>query len=343
MLEHGGNLQDAARLYGRPVAEWLDLSTGINPRYYPVPAISDQAWHRLPEKMSALSHAAQVFYGAPAMLAVAGTQAAIQALPRLRWLNHGASRVVVAAPSYAEHAHQWRQYPYQLHQQNQVQECRYDQLGAAVATADVMVVCNPNNPTGETIAAQTLLDWAAQLAARGGWLIVDEAFGDTASELSVASSTAQPGLIVLRSVGKFFGLAGLRLGFVAAHTDLLRALENMLGPWTISGPAQTIACAALHDAAWQADTRRALQQQGARLQSLLQEHGFSSSGTALFQWCSDAALQGKTEQLWQHLAEQGIWVRLFREAARGLRFGLPPDEAGWQKLTSVLRLWTQKT
>ncbi|MDO8178358.1 MAG: threonine-phosphate decarboxylase CobD [Undibacterium sp.] len=344
MLEHGGNLQEAARLYDRPVAHWLDLSTGINPRYYPVPVVADQAWHRLPETLPALSRAAQEFYGAPAMLAVAGTQAAIQALPRLRSLNYGASRVVVAAPSYAEHAHQWRQHAHQ------VQECCYDQLGAAVATADVMVLCNPNNPTGETIAAQTLLDWAAQLAGRGGWLIVDEAFGDTASELSVASSTAQPGLIVLRSVGKFFGLAGLRLGFVAAQTSLLIQLQNMLGPWTISGPAQQIAHAALEDRAWQIDTRLYLQMAGTRLHRLLQEHGFSSSGTHLFQWCSDAALQGKTEQLWQHLAGQGIWVRLFRDAARGLRFGLPPDEAGWQKLTAALTTasttgidtWTKK-
>lgn len=336
MLEHGGNLQEAARLYGRPVAQWLDLSTGINPHYYPVPAVADQAWHRLPEKMPALTLAAQQFYAAPAMLAVAGTQAAIQALPRLRLQAGGVARVVVAAPSYAEHAYQWRQHGHQ------VQECAYDTLDARLASADVMVLCNPNNPTGATIAAQTLLGWAAQLAERGGWLIVDEAFGDTASELSVASSTAQPGLIVLRSVGKFFGLAGLRLGFVAAHADLLSTLENMLGPWAISGPAQTIACAALQDQPWQAASRHSLQQQGARLQSLLRDHGFSSSGTALFQWCGDAALQGKTEQLWQHLAEQGIWVRLFRDAARGLRFGLPPDEAGWQKLTSSLTLWTQK-
>ena len=335
MLEHGGNLQEAARRFARPVSDWLDLSTGINPRFYAVPALYNNAWHRLPEKMTALTDAAQDFYGAPEMLAVAGTQAAIQALPRLRLQNIGVARVVVAAPSYAEHAYQWRQHGHQ------VQECAYDVLESMIEAADVVVVCNPNNPTGECIAAKTLLHWAAQMAERGAWLIVDEAFADMTDGLSVAQASAQPGLIVLRSVGKFFGLAGLRVGFVGAHINLLAQLENMLGPWSISGPAQEIACAALQDAAWQAETRQHLRDQCVRLQNLLHSHGIVSTGTALFQWCSDAALQGQTEQLWQLLAGQGIWVRLFREAARGLRFGLPPDEAGWQKLTVALNSWAE--
>lgn len=336
MLEHGGNLQEAARRFGRPLEEWLDLSTGINPRFYPVPTLPPQAWHRLPEQLPALSSAAEKFYGAPQMLAVAGTQAAIQALPRLRLQAHGASRVVVGAPSYAEHAYQWRSHGHQVH------ECAYAELADSVDLADVMVLCNPNNPTGEIIAAASLLDWAAQLARRGGWLIVDEAFCDTVTGLSVAAATAQPGLIVLRSLGKFFGLAGLRLGFVAAHPVLLNQLENMLGPWTISGPAQQVACAALQDGAWQADTRRYLLSEGARLQQLLAAHGIAASGSALFQWCSDASLHGQSERLWQHLAEHGIWVRLFREAARGLRFGLPPDQAGWQKLSAAFDTWREK-
>jgi cobalamin biosynthetic protein CobC len=335
MLEHGGNLQEPARCFARPVSEWLDLSTGINPRFYPAPAVSNNAWHRLPEKMTALTDAAQAFYRAPQMLAVAGTQAAIQTLPRLRLQNMGVARVVVAAPSYAEHAYQWRQHGHQ------VQECPYDLLASMVATADVLVVCNPNNPTGEIILANNLLRWASQMAERGAWLIVDEAFADTTDGLSVAQASAQPGLIVLRSVGKFFGLAGLRVGFVAAHTNLLAQLENTLGPWSISGPAQEIACTALRDMAWQTETRQYLQDQGERLQNLLHSRGIASTGTALFQWCSDAALQGQTEQLWQHLAGQGIWVRLFREAARGVRFGLPPDEPGWQKLTAALNSWTE--
>ncbi len=332
MLEHGGNLRDAIAHYGRPLQDWVDLSTGINPRFYPVPQITDNAWHRLPEKSDELLRAAQAFYAAPAMLAVAGTQAAIQALPRLRQR----SRVVVSAPSYAEHAYQWSQHGHQ------VTELAYSELNAAVPTADVVVICNPNNPTGAGVLPQMLLLWAEQLQRRGGWLVVDEAFADTLPGTGMTPWTDRPGLIVLRSVGKFFGLAGLRLGFVAAEQGLLAKLENHLGPWTISGPAQQIACAALNDKAWQADTRNYLRQQGDRLRSLLSRQGYRSSGTDLFQWCADADLQLQTEQLWQHMAEQGIWLRLFRHAARGLRFGLPADEAAWQRLERAFELWSTR-
>jgi cobalamin biosynthetic protein CobC len=324
MLEHGGNLRDAALRFGRD--DWLDLSTGINPHWYPAPSLPDNAWHRLPEADPELTRAAQACYGAPLMLPVAGTQAAIQALPRLR----KPSRVTVAAPSYAEHAHHWSGHGHTLTQ------TPYAELDAAVANSDVMVICNPNNPTGATVPAAQLLQWAGQLAARGGWLVIDEAFGDTARHNSVAAFSDRPGLIVLRSVGKFFGLAGIRLGFVAAHPDLLRQLADLLGPWTISGPAQHIAIAALRDTRWQAATHEQLHAGGARLQKLLAAHGIASKGTPLFQWWEEA----RPEAFWQHMAERGIWVRLFKRAARGIRLGLPPDEAGWQRLRTALTEWT---
>ena len=326
MLEHGGNLRDAALRFGRD--DWLDLSTGINPQWYPAPAPPADAWHRLPEADPELTRAAQAYYGAPLMLPVAGTQAAIQALPRLR----RPSRVTVAAPSYAEHAHHWGAHGHTLTQ------TPYAELDAAVASSDVVVVVNPNNPTGATVPAAQLLRWADQLAARGGWLVVDEAFGDTSQNDSVAAHSGMPGLIVLRSVGKFFGLAGIRLGFVAAHPELLRDLADLLGPWTISGPAQHIAITALRDAQWQAHTRERLHAGGQRLRELLAAHGIASDGTPLFQWWGAQ----QPEAFWLHMAERGIWVRLFKHAARGIRLGLPPDEAGWQRLQTALNEWTNQ-
>ncbi|USX15290.1 threonine-phosphate decarboxylase CobD [Oxalobacteraceae bacterium OTU3CAMAD1] len=326
MLEHGGNLRDAALRFGRD--DWLDLSTGINPRWYPAPQLPDNAWHRLPEADPELARAAETYYRAPLMLPVAGTQAAIQALPRLR----KPSRVTVTAPSYAEHAHHWSDHGHTLTQTS------YAELDAAVAVSDVVVIVNPNNPTGATVPATRLLDWAGQLAARGGWLVVDEAFGDTSEQNSVAAHSGRTGLIVLRSVGKFFGLAGIRLGFVAAHPDLLRGLADLLGPWTVSGPAQHIAIAALRDKQWQAGTREQLDASGERLRQLLAAHGIASNGTPLFQWWSEA----RPEAFWQHMAERGIWVRLFKHAARGIRLGLPPDEAGWNRLQKALNEWTNQ-
>lgn len=330
MPEHGGNLRDAMRRYGRH--DWLDLSTGINPHWYPAPPIAGNAWHRLPETDPALEQAAQAFYGAPRMLAVAGTQAAIQALPRLR----PPSRVVVSAPSYAEHAHHWSQHGHTM------REVPYGELDAAVDHCDVMVICNPNNPTGAQVPAEQLLQWAGRLAARGGWLVVDEAFGDTAAG-SVAAHTGREfggggALVVLRSVGKFFGLAGLRLGFVAAPLALLAQLDITLGPWAVSGPAQHVALAALCDTSWQQATHERLTQDGGRLQSLLAQYGIRSSGTALFQWWPEP----QAEAFHEHMAQRGIWVRLFPRAARGIRLGLPPDESGWSRLEQALQQWSHR-
>ncbi|WP_151634354.1 threonine-phosphate decarboxylase CobD [Noviherbaspirillum aerium] len=326
MLEHGGNLREAALRHGRPLNEWLDLSTGINPQAYPVPALPANAWHRLPEPHPGFIEAAQAYYGAPRMLPVAGTQAAIQGLPRLR----PAGRVAVSAPSYAEHAHCWRQAGHQ------VQEITYESLDRHADQADVMVVCNPNNPTGAMVAPERLLDWAGRLAARGGWLVVDEAFGDTVPYSSVARFTDRPGLVVLRSVGKFFGLAGLRLGFVAAERSLLERLAEWLGPWSVSGPAQEIGFAALNDRAWQEATRSRLLQSGERLHRLLAQFDIDAGGTALFQWWPER----RPEDFAAHMAAHGIWVRLFAAKARGIRLGLPGDETGWQRLQDALHAWT---
>jgi cobalamin biosynthetic protein CobC len=326
MLEHGGNLREAQRLYGGD--DWIDLSTGINPIGYPAPALPPDAWHRLPEADPALVEAACAWYGARALLPVAGTQAAIQALPRLR----PPSRVTVAAPSYAEHAHHWAQHGHALRQ------IGYPMLEAAVGSSDVVVVCNPNNPTGEQVTPSLLLRWAAELGARGGWLVVDEAFGDTAPALSVAAHAGMPGLVVLRSVGKFFGLAGLRLGFVAAEGALLAALADVLGPWTVSGPAQQVALAALRDTVWQQAAQARLARDGARLRGMLTAHGVLASGTPLFHWWPEP----RPEAFHEHMARRAIWVRLFPQAARGIRLGLPGREQDWDRIEHALQEWTKR-
>lgn len=328
MLEHGGNLQAAVERFKRPLEQWVDLSTGINPQPYPVPPLAADVWHRLPEPFPALEEAARAYYGAPFILPVAGTQAAIQMLPRVRTTG----RIVVAAPSYAEHAHRWRGAGHA------VREVPYDALSEAVGQCDVMVVCNPNNPTGATVAPDTLLLWAEQLASRGGWLVVDEAFGDMTPGQSIAAHADRPGVVVLRSVGKFFGLAGLRLGFVAAERSLLARLADAIGPWSVSRPAQEIGHRALVDQAWQDTMRGELAAHGDRLAGLLRQNGICSSGTALFQLWPEQA----PERFHHHMAEHGIWTRLFQDRARGIRIGLPGNEADWRRLENALAAWQGK-
>jgi cobalamin biosynthetic protein CobC len=326
MLEHGGKLREARLRYGG--GDWIDLSTGVNPVGYPVAPPAPDAWHRLPEPDPALLRAACDYYGAPRLLPVAGTQAAIQALPRLR----APARVSVSAPSYAEHSHHWARHGHAM------RAVPYGELGDAVRDSDVVVVVNPNNPTGATVAPERLLAWHAELAARGGWLIVDQAFGDTDRALSVAAHADQPGLVVLHSIGKFFGLAGLRLGFVGAESSLLAALDDLLGPWAVSGPAQQAALAALRDQEWQQATSLRLHRDGERMRALLREHDIRASGSPLFHWWA----QEQPEAFHEHMARHAIWVRLFRDAGRGIRLGLPSVDAEWARLEHALRQWTHR-
>lgn len=320
MLEHGGRLRAAAQRYGIPENEWLDLSTGINPDGWPVPAVSAEIWQRLPQDDDELNAAACNYYGATRLLAVSGSQAAIQALPSLR----PPSGVALAAPGYAEHAHAW-------------QRCGHQIIGVSdeailQVDVDVVVIINPNNPTGKLFSRDELLRLHARLAARGGWLVVDEAFMDASPEHSLASVCPLPGLIVLRSLGKFFGLAGARVGFVLAEENVLQPLAELLGPWPIAAPSRHVATLALRDTAWQRAAREVLPPASQRLAELLRAHGLSpGGGSSLFQWVCHADAASVHEQL----ARQGILTRLFEQPA-SVRFGLPRDGADWAQLADAL-------
>jgi cobalamin biosynthetic protein CobC len=319
MLEHGGRLRAAAAHYGIPAGNWLDLSTGINPEPWPVPPLPASVWQRLPEEGDGLEDAAAACYGNASLLPVAGSQAAIQILPTLL------PRAVIAclSPLYGEHPHAWRKAGHRV---------RMIDVGlsrAVAAMTPYVLACNPNNPTATRHSRAELLDAAGRLQQRGAWLIVDEAFIDATPQDSVADlagTAAAPKLIVLRSLGKFFGLAGARVGFVFAAPDLLQKLREELGPWTVSGPARSVARMALADADWQAAARSRLPAAARRLHALLASLGEVRS-TALF-----AALRSPDNaDLHARLAHTGILTRHFAEDGL-LRFGLPGTEDEWERL-----------
>lgn len=321
MLEHGGRLNHVARQYGIAAEDWLDLSTGISPRAWPLPEIPSRVWQRLPEDDDGLLPVACNYYGAAQLLPVAGSQTAIQMLPRLR----KASRVAVLAPGYAEHAHAWQSAGHQ------VTLLPADKILAAAGTHDVLVLINPCNPTGAVFSRQALLAAHARLAAGGGWLVVDEAFMDVSPENSLCADSRE-GLWVLRSVGKFFGLAGIRAGFVTSAESSLQTLAGRLGPWALNGPARWLLRKALADSDWHKAQRQYLQQQGARLAALLAAHGMNTSGTAFFRyWQAD-----ESARVFAALAQRAVLVRRFAEPS-ALRFGLPGDENAWQRLQTALQ------
>lgn len=324
MLEHGGQLRQAARRWGRPLGEWLDLSTGINPRGYPVPDLDPECWRRLPEEDDGLEAAARECYGAPSLLPVPGSQVAIQLLPRL----FAPGDVLMLTPAYNEHAAAWRRCGHKVAElpTHEVEA----QLEQAAAACHCVVLARPNNPTGTLLPAARLLALAERLGQRGGALVCDEAFIDATPGLSLAAEAWRPGLVVLRSLGKFYGLAGARVGFVCAADDLLLRLREELGPWMVSGPARAVARQALADRAWQQAARARLEQDGARLGALLGRLG-PTQGTALFRWLPHA----RAAALHQELARRGILVRLFDQPP-SLRFGLPGTEAEWLRLQTAL-------
>lgn len=319
---HGGRLQEAAERFQIPLDQWLDLSTGINPNGWQPAEIPKECWARLPETNDGLEAAAAHYYGCNQLLMTAGSQAVLQALPQLR---QTLATVGIFSPSYYEHEAAWQKAGHHI--------IRYTNTTPSIDDIDVLVVVNPNNPTGRQINLTQLLNWHEALAAKGGWLIVDEAFMDVDNEQSLLPYCPQTGLIVLRSLGKFFGLAGIRCGTVFTEQNLLQALDNSLGPWALSNPTRWVATQALSDSHWQQDNAVSLQAAGMALEKLLSQFFNSDiTGTALFQ----TVKHKKADDLFVKLAQEGILVRLFSEQQL-IRFGLPPDNKGLLRLEQTLQ------
>ena len=326
MLTHGGKLRNAARRYGIPLNQWLDLSTGVNPRCYPIPPISTAAWNRLPEDDDGLIDVASEYFNAPSLLPVAGSQAAIQTLPVIRHQLHPHSRVaVLPAVGYQEHRHAWEKQGFTILTYDKEPDVQQ------LAVADVAVIINPNNPTGHFTDKSALLDYQTLLSERNGWLVVDEAFMDATPELSISPELPLENLIILRSVGKFFGLAGIRAGFVLAEPTILRALQEHLGPWCLSSPAREVCKAALADKKWQESNKHFLEQSGSYLNHLLSKHFAHVKSTFLFSTVFTEAAYALHEELCQ----QGIFTRLLDEK-NGVRLGLVESEAQKTRLENAL-------
>jgi cobalamin biosynthetic protein CobC len=325
-VPHGGDLADARALFPDAPTPWIDLSTGINPRPYPLPPVPPEAWTRLPGKAeeAALRRAAAAAYGAPGpdrVVPAPGTQALISLLPRLR----PPGRVAVLSPTYGEHAAAWRAAGHEV-----AETVRADDL----ADADVAVVTRPNNPDGRLMPRADALALAAALAARGGWLVADEAFADVLDpRRSLCPDADAPGLVVLRSFGKFFGLAGVRLGFAVCAPALAADVARALGPWATSGPAVAVGTAALSDGAWIADERLRLAHEAARLDALLAAAGLPVvGGTSLFRLVEHPDARGRADRL----GRAGIYVRRFPARPDRLRFGLPGHARAWRRLADAL-------
>ncbi len=319
MQDHGGNLDVARKRFGGRAEDWIDLSTGINRRGYPARELAPLDFCALPSRaeIESLHDAARQAYGTSApVLALAGAQAAIQLLPRLA--DPGRARIL--APTYNEYAPTLAAAGWQVEEVGDLD---------ALAGADLAVVVNPNNPDGRRHDAIALL--ALRLLVNR--LVVDESFVDAVPDLSIASEARREGLLILRSFGKFYGLAGLRLGFVLGPETDVAVLSAMAGPWPVSGPAVAIGKRALLDRDWAIATRTRLARDTLRLDAMADAAGWTLvGGTPLFRLYD----VGDADAAQERLGRAQIWSRIFKRHPGWLRLGLPGDELEWARLADAL-------
>lgn len=308
-LGHGGRIDAAMRAWPDAPRPWLDLSTGINPVAWVPPANMTVDPAPLPSRaaLAALEASAARMFGVAAerVAAVSGSEVALRLLGAM-----GMPRPIVApGPGYATHR---------------------DVADAREGAGGTLLLANPNNPDGRVIAPADLLAMGD-----GRWLAVDEAFVDAQPAASVLPLVAADApVVVLRSFGKFFGLAGVRLGFVVAPAAVLARLRGLLGDWPVSAQAIAWGQAAYADAAWIAWAREELATKARRLDMLLASHGFSLTGDSpLFR----LGIHDKARVVFERLARAGVLTRPFADRADWLRFGLPADEAGFERLGRALR------
>jgi len=322
---HGGALDVARRLFPDAPEPWIDLSTGVNPHPYPLPDIAPEAWARLPERaaLAKLEAAAAARYGARPEQTIAGpgSQALMQFIARLA----PKGPVGVMRRSYPGHREAF------CAAGAEVAHC---ERVAELSRFKVAIVVNPNNPEGSTSSVAEILDLHWRVSRDGGVVIVDEAFADFGDAPSFAPVRPAYGAVVLRSFGKAYGLAGLRLGFAIASPDIGMKLRAALGPWPVSGPALTIGARALADAAWIDKMRLRLGKEAARLDALLAANGWRArGGTRLFR----LAERSDAPKAFRRLARAGILTRPFAEDPNRLRFGIPAEEAHWLRLKVALQ------
>lgn len=332
-VDHGGSLERARALFPNAPEPYVDLSTGINPHSYPLFNLPATALTRLPEtaRLHTLKEVAAAAYeaaGAGNVCAAPGTQILLPVVASLA--PPGRARVL--APTYAEHARAARIVGHQVEQVATLD---------ALEEADLAVVVNPNNPDGRIISSGRLLALASKMRARGGLLVVDEAFMDVGPRAeSMAGHVEEGGMVVLRSFGKFFGLAGIRLGFAVADPATATRLEAQLGPWAVSGPAVEYGIAALADSDWQEAMRGRLAGEAARLDTLFSRFDVPVvGGTTLYRYIEFSGAR----RLFHALGEKGIVLRHFHDRPNALRAGLPASHEEWERLGAALAEWRSES
>lgn len=331
MAEHGGNLDEAAKAYGFASHQMTDLSTGISPTAYEMGLPSSSAYQALPldSALSALYDAARCAYDMPddaAICAGAGSQALLGALPYMMRAQIAKKSVVwCPEPTYNEHRYRW-------------ERAGFEVTGAADCPADakVIILGQPNNPTGRIWHKDEIATYLEKMRRCGGLLVLDEAFVDAMPEHSSIGLAGDAPLVILRSVGKFYGLAGLRVGFAVGESGMIAKLADEIGPWPVSQPALLVATKALRDSKWQEAHRANLRQKSDIMAMALAQAGFDIiTAMPLFVTISHPRMA----EFHHHLAQHGYWSRIYRNDPSMMRLGLLPDGHDDKGFYALLSGW----
>lgn len=309
--DHGGGLDAAIAIFGGDRSDWLDLSTGINPVSYPIPNIPNYFWQDLPDSAAqeALLTAARDFWGVPKeaeIIAASGVSQLIAMMPSLQ--PAGTAKII--SPTYNEHAAAFRANDW-----------------IVGTTGDTQVIVHPNNPDGR------LCELTPADISKTDLTIIDESFCEVTPNKTLIELSKLPNVVILKGLGKFWGLAGLRLGFAVASPELVQKIRDRIGPWAVSGPAQFVGHQALSDLDWANKTRKTLSKNAAKLDQIMEQNNATIvGGTDLFRlYQVEDAISFQ-----QKLARKNVWSRVFPYSTTWLRLGLPGTNAQWKHLLAAL-------
>ena len=319
---HGGNIPWASKQFAIPENQWIDLSTGISPWHYPISTLSPRYFQQLPYATTQLYQAAANYYGCPAeyLRAVPGSQYAIEQLPTL----FAPQKIALPTWGYSEHQKAWQAQGSEIIHYTNHSELLQLLNQQAIPYA---LIIRPNNPSAAFFTIEQVKQVEVLLQQKypnKHLLILDEAFIDLYPQASFIRHPPGPRTVVLRSVGKFFGLAGIRLGFVCAQPALLQRLQAKLGQWLINGPSVGIGQQLFQDKPWAQQQRLRIRQQNKQLQQCLLQAGLPAPLHSAGLFTSVFGEPEKFLQIFIQLAKAGVLVRYFPHPTQAcLRFGLP--------------------
>ena len=302
-MKHGGNVWEG----GEP-GRWLDFSANLRPEGTPQwvmramqAALADTRYY--PDRAMTAARGGLAAYAQASLDCILPTAGGAAAIDLALSLSGGCAYVQpVTFGEYAERA-----------------AAHGRQVGVfhgACGQGDTVVLCNPNNPTGEALTRQQVLSIFRRVRASGGELIVDEAFIDCCPACSVRGDV-QPGLIVVGSLTKALCIPGVRLGYVCAAPETIRRLERRALPWAVGTLAAAVAAQLpAHLEEMRADAaRNAVRRE--KLRAALE-----ALGARVYPSCASFLLADFGRDMTQaaaRLKEQRILVRTCAS------FGLPPD------------------